>query len=59
MLGYSSNEHTEDGTRYFQVRGYYEYIENDLWEEIENRCTSNKYFTGDELMKLFTSFVSA
>lgn len=59
MMGYSSNEHFDNGTKYYQVRGYYEYIENDLWTEFERRFCNGDGFTGDELFSLFTSFISA
>jgi hypothetical protein len=59
MIGYSSYENSESDNKFFRVRGYYEYIENNLMEEIQQRKASGRDFSAQELRSLFVSFIDA
>lgn len=59
MIGYSSYENSESDNKFFRVRGYYEYIENNLMEEIQQRKASGRSFSAAELRSLFVSFIDA
>ena len=49
MIGYSSYEHNDPENKFFRVRGYYEYIENDMMNEIGKRKVSGQKFRSREL----------
>ena len=52
-------DQTEEGQYKFYIDVYFDFYENDLRREIENRRSSGHYFSSEELSKLVEFFIKA